>query len=124
MPLYAYRLKDEDDITSLDIWSVTLKSLKAQRGGVSVLNNVINANRKEQTTIEVDVTSNSTLQVYVMTIDGSIVKTLCKGRVSKGKHYYTWNGTNGNGKAVARGMYFVRVLSSDIDETRKVMVVK
>ena len=123
-PLYAYRLKDEEDITSLDIWSFTLTSINSQRGGVSILNNVINSNKREQTTLEVDVPSDSTLQVYVMTLDGSIVKTLTKSRVKAGKHYYTWNGTNGSGKAVARGMYFIRVLSADIDETRKVMVVK
>ena len=33
-------------------------------------------------------------------------------------------GTNGAGKSVARGMYFVRVIGDEIDETRKVMVVK
>ena len=39
-------------------------------------------------------------------------------------HYYHWNGTNNSGNAVARGIYFIRVVGPGIDETRKVMVVK
>jgi hypothetical protein len=36
----------------------------------------------------------------------------------------TWDGTNAGGNPVARGMYFVRVVGPDIDEIRKVMVIK
>ena len=122
--LPVLRLSDPSDIKSLDTWRFTLSAIKAQRGGVTILNNVINSRAKEKTTIVVDTEKSSALKVYVMTLDGSIVRTLEKSRVKSGRHTYTWDGTNGAGKSVARGMYFVRVIADDIDETRKVMVVK
>ncbi len=122
--LPVLRLSDPSDIKSLDTWRFTLSAIKAQRGGVTILNNVINSRAKEKTTIVVDTEKSTTLKVYVMTLDGSIVRTLEKSRVKSGRHTYTWDGTNGAGKSVARGMYFVRVIGDDIDETRKVMVVK
>ena len=122
--LPVLRLSDPSDIKSLDTWRFTLSAIKAQRGGVTILNNVINSRAKEKTTIVVDTEKSTALKVYVMTLDGSIVRTLEKSRVKSGRHTYTWDGTNGAGKSVARGMYFVRVIADDIDETRKVMVVK
>ena len=59
-----------------------------------------------------------------MTADGNVVKYLENGRKPQGQYYYFWNGTNNSGKSVARGIYFIRIVGSGIDETRKVMVVK
>jgi hypothetical protein len=123
MPLYALRTSTSN-IWDLDLWSFKLKDAKSQRGGVTILNNVINVNVKEQTVIEVNMSSAGNLNVYVMTLDGNIVKRLEHNRVSKGLHYYRWDGTNNAGNAVARGLYFVRVVAADIDEMRKVMCVK
>ncbi|MCR5607118.1 MAG: hypothetical protein K6F69_09945 [Treponema sp.] len=123
-PLYALRLSDSSDLSSLDLWSFRLTGITKQRGGVSILNNVINATNGEYSTIEIDMPSESSLSVYVMTLDGNIIQTLQKGRTSAGTHRYIWNGKNKAGNAVARGMYFVRVLGPDIDETRKILVVK
>ena len=108
----------------MDLWSLRFTEPTRQRGGVTILNNVIDVNSREQTTIEVDMPSDGTLNVYVLTADGNIVRRLEHGRVSGGKHYYRWDGTNASGKSVARGIYFIRVTGSGIDETRKVMCVK
>jgi hypothetical protein len=123
-PLYALRLQDTSDPTSLDLWSFKLKDITKQRGGVTILNNVINASVGEKTIVQVDMPSAGTLNVIVMTLDGNIVTYLQHGRAAKGTHYYSWNGQNNAGDKVARGLYFVRVTGSGIDETRKVMVVK
>ena len=60
----------------------------------------------------------------VMTLDGNIITYLNHGKTEAGEHYYSWNGKNNNGSLVARGMYFIRIVGSGFDETRKVMVVK
>nr|MCR5171499.1 hypothetical protein [Treponema sp.] len=57
-------------------------------------------------------------------LDGNIVKKLSNGRVKAGTHYFKWDGTNNAGNAVARGLYFIRVVGEGVDETRKVMCVK
>ncbi|MFA6856607.1 MAG: FlgD immunoglobulin-like domain containing protein, partial [Treponema sp.] len=110
--------------SSLDLWSFRLKSLVSQRGGVTILNNVINASTGETTVVKVTMPSDGSLSVVVMTLDGDIVQYLQHGTTTSGDHYYKWNGTTKSGKRVARGMYFIRVFGTGIDETRKVMVVK
>ncbi len=123
-PLYAARLKDSSDITSIDLWSMEIASVTKQRGGVTILNNVIDVNTREKCTVLVDMPKSGRLNVIVMTLDGSIVKYLCNGNVEAGERLFYWDGTNKSGTPVARGLYFVRVVGPDIDETRKVMCVK
>ena len=124
MPLFALRQTEEDNFMSLDLWSFRLKSIVAQRGGVTILNNVINSAVGEKVVLRVDLPEESNLKVLVMTLDGNIVDYLARGVTSSGEHYYSWDGSNRNGKPVARGMYFIRVMAEGIDETRKVLVVK
>ena len=124
IPLFAIRLKDNSDITSLDLWSVKTKSITDQRGGVTILNNVINATNGEKVVVKVDNPSNGKLNVIVMTIDGNIISYLNRASTAAGTYYYSWDGKNKSGNKVARGMYFIRVVGNGIDETRKVMVVK
>lgn len=124
VPLYCLRMPDTADLNTLDLWSFKIKGITAQRGGVTILNNVINASNDEKAVVIVDMPEDGNLTVCVMTLDGNIITYLNRGNTKAGEYYYTWNGKNRNGKVVARGMYFVRVLGGGIDETRKVMVVK
>ena len=124
VPLYCLRMPDPADISTLDLWSFKIKGITSQRGGVTILNNVINASREEKTVVVVDMPEDGNLTVCIMTLDGNIITYLNRGSTKAGEYYYTWNGKNKNNKPVARGMYFVRVLGGGIDETRKVMVVK
>ena len=124
VPLYALRMHDVTDIGSLDLWSFRLKGITTQRGGVTILNNVINVSNGEKTVLKVDVPTEGRLNVMVMTLDGNIITYLHRGNAKAGENYFTWDGKNRNGNLVARGMYFIRVTGADFDETRKVMVVK
>lgn len=123
-PLFALRLKNKKDPTSVDLWSFRLKSLSLQRGNVTVFNNVIDVNAGEYATLKIDMPSDGKLHIAVMTLDGNIVKYLHHGDLSAGEHNYVWDGRTKAGKKVARGLYFIRVFGNGIDETRKVMVVK
>jgi hypothetical protein len=123
-PLYMFRLSDPSNISSLALWQFRLSDIQRQRGGVTILNNVINVTNRETVVVEVDIKRAGNLTVHVMTLDGNIVKTLQRGRLSEGLYYYKWDGTNIGGNPVARGMYFIRVVGPDIDETRKVMTIK
>ena len=58
-----------------------------------------------------------------MTLDGNIVKTFVNDYKPQGNYSYYWNGRNEAGRAVARGMYFVRISGKGIDEIRKVLVI-
>jgi len=124
-PLFALRLKDSSDILSLDLWSFRLKEMTLQKGRVTILNNVIDAGKGEKTVVRVDNPKAGRVDVIVMTLDGNVIEYLHRGELEAGnENYFTWNGRNRAGKAVARGMYFIRVIGNGFDETRKVTVVK
>ncbi|MBP5602014.1 MAG: hypothetical protein J6X78_04725 [Treponema sp.] len=124
MPLFALRQTDPEDLMSLDLWSFKLKTNISQRGGVTILNNVIDSAVGEKAVVKVDVLEDGTLTVLVMTLDGNIVDYLHRGSAKAGEHFYTWDGSNRKGNPVARGMYFIRVIGPGLDETRKVLVIK
>ena len=123
-PLFALRLKDDNDVTSFDLWSFRIKDIGNQRGGATILNNVIDPTIGEKTILRVNTSSAGRINIMVMTLDGSIVTYLNREEVSSGEHFFTWDGKNDRGNIVARGLYFIRIVGNGIDETRKVMVVK
>jgi flagellar hook assembly protein FlgD len=57
-------------------------------------------------------------------LDGNLVQVLYRGSRPAGEYVDSWDGKNRGGRVVARGMYFIRIVGPDIDEIRKVMVVK
>jgi flagellar hook assembly protein FlgD len=62
--------------------------------------------------------------VEVFALDGSAVQVLYRGRQAPGDYSVYWDGKNGGGHIVARGIYFVRVVAPDTDETRNILVIK
>ena len=123
-PLFALRLDNKEDVKSFDLWSLKLDSISLQRGGVTILNNVINPLLGDKAILKLDLAQKARVNILVMTLDGNIVKYLNRGSLDSGEYQFTWDGTNNSGKPVARGMYFIRVFGNNIDETRKVLVVK
>jgi hypothetical protein len=104
---------------AFDVHDITL-----QRSGVTILNNVINPSRGERTYVDYHLTKGGQVTIQVFTMDGTMVDILYRGRRDAGEYRVAWAGTNRGGRAVARGMYFIRVVGPDIDEIRKVMVVR
>jgi len=119
------------DLNSLDWWnkirpfSFDIQNIRLQRGGVTILNNVINSNNREVTYIRYNLVRSGRVTIQVYTLDGTLVKSIRRNEQrSAGEWTDTWDGSNNGGRPVARGMYFVRVVGPDIDEIRKIMVVK
>ncbi|MGP1520569.1 MAG: FlgD immunoglobulin-like domain containing protein [Treponema sp.] len=117
------RLKDQNDIFSFDLWKFDFIGTILQRAGVTVLNNVINVSHDQQVGIEITTKEAGTLTVQIMTLDGNIVKTFVNDYRPGGNYSFYWNGRNEAGRAVARGMYFVRVSGKGVDEVRKILVI-
>ena len=122
--LWVARGTVADDPTQFDLWRYGVQDLVRQRGGVTIANNVIDSNRGERTALNIDLAEAGQVTVLVFTLDGDMVVALHRGRLAAGSYTMTWNGTNGAGNPVARGMYFIRVVAPGIDEIRKVMVVR
>jgi flagellar hook assembly protein FlgD len=106
-------------------FSFGIHDITRQRGGVTILNNVINSEKRERVFIDYTLRSAGRVTIQVFTLDGNLVYAI-KRNVMEGAGSYrvSWDGANQGGRPVARGMYFIRVVAPDIDEIRKVMVIK
>jgi hypothetical protein len=105
-------------------FSYDIHDITWQRGGVTILNNVINPTRGEKTYIRYELSGGGRVTIQVFSLDGNLVKVLRRESRGTGEWTDAWDGRNSGGRVVARGMYFIRVVGPDIDEIRKVMVVK
>ena len=105
-------------------WSIAIRGIPEQRGGVTILNNVIDPGAGGETELRYSLERPGTVVANVFTIDGDLVKVLVRSRQGSGSYNLSWDGTNSSGNIVARGFYFIRIVGPDIDEVRKVLVVK
>jgi len=141
---FVYRLREDSDMIAarLDIprgttsipadwykrirpFSFDIQDIRQQRGGVTIMNNVINPATGESTYIRYVLTRPGRVTIQVHTLDGSLVKSIRRNEHREaGEYTEAWDGTNTGGRALARGMYFIRVVGPDIDEIRKVMVIR
>lgn len=64
------------------------------------------------------------VQISIYDIKGRKINTLVNNYLASGKHQFTWNGLNQEGKAVASGIYFVRMTAGNLSECRKLMILK
>ncbi len=117
-------LDDPDDIFSFHPWSFQIQDIRKQRGGVTILNNIINPNDGDEAVLIYDLDDPGIVTVQVFALNGNMVKVLQRGRQAAGTYQYLWDGRNSSGDIVARGVYFIRVVGPEVDEIRKVMVVK
>ena len=80
------------------------------------------------TTIRFDVAASasgfSMVQLDIVDIGGRIVNTLVKEPLSAGSYAVEWDGTNQNGQAVPSGVYFYRLISEGVVQTRKLTLVR
>ncbi|MCL2210608.1 MAG: hypothetical protein FWB95_01655 [Treponema sp.] len=106
-------------------FSFDIQDVREQRGGVTILNNVINPVTGESTYIRYVLLRPGRVTIQVHTLDGSLVKSIRRNEHrDTGEYTESWDGTNNGGRPLARGIYFIRVVGPDIDEIRKVMVVR
>ena len=117
-------VEDPNDPLSLKPWSFKIGGVVTQRGGATILNNVINPEAGDQTILNYELKRAGIVIINVFTLDGDLVKVLQRGRSGAGVYNLSWDGTNTAGDNVARGFYFIRITGPGIDQVRKVLVVK
>ncbi len=62
--------------------------------------------------------------VRVLDVMGRVVRTLVDAELPAGPHDVTWDGRDAAGRAVAAGVYWSRVESSDTSVTRKITMIR
>jgi hypothetical protein len=112
------------DPASVQPFAFVFHAIIEQRGGVTVTNNVIRPDNGQAAFVNYTVSSDGPVTILVFDFSGSVVNALHNGRQGPGHYSVTWDGKNRGGHAVARGIYFIRVVGPGFDEIRKVLVVR
>jgi hypothetical protein len=123
-PLMAATVDNPNNPLDLEPFRIDLGAVEVQRGGVTILSNVINPEAGDETIINYVLERQGMVVVNVFTLDGDLVRVLQRGRQGTGTYNLPWDGRNSNGDIVARGFYFIRVVGPGVDEVRKVLIVK
>ena len=93
-------------------FSFYLHKVTQQKGGVTILNNVIDPTKGESVRLDYQLTSSGSVTATVFTLDGDVVARIVNASSqAAGDYVASWNGKNLSGKSVARGMYFIRIVA-------------
>ncbi|MBI5401776.1 MAG: fibronectin type III domain-containing protein [Ignavibacteriae bacterium] len=77
------------------------------------------------TTIPVSMPVQSEVEISVYNIIGNQIKTIYKGMLGSGKHWFRWDGTDDKGNIISSGIYFYRLSdNSKIDMIKKMILMK
>ena len=89
-----------------------------------MVDNVIDPRKGEKTELYYVLNKGGRVTINVFNLGGDLVDVLYRGTRNPGEYSTAWDGRNQAGNIVARGIYYIRVTAPDIDEFRKVLVVK
>ena len=76
------------------------------------------------TTIRFGVARSGKVALRVFDAHGRLVRTLVQGRVDAGTHAAVWDGRDTQGRQVASGQYFYRLVSPQGIEERRLLVIR
>jgi len=101
-------------------------------GGVSVDNDPIMMNSianspnpfAHSTTFSFSLKETAHVSVDVYNIKGQLVNNLSNEDMIADIHSVTWNGTDNSGTEVPTGVYFTRIVTDDVENIHKVMVIR
>jgi flagellar hook assembly protein FlgD len=62
--------------------------------------------------------------LVIYNIKGEQVKKLLDGQMDSGFHSTVWDGTDRDGKKVASGIYLYRFKTTNMDQIKKMMLIK
>ena len=75
-------------------------------------------------TIEYTLEKGGVAEIAVYDVSGRHVRTLVNSYVPAGVHEVVWDGRNDSGGRVASGLYFYRLRTGDVSETRKMILLR
>jgi hypothetical protein len=73
------------------------------------------------TKVEFYLSKKQNVELKIYNIQGSLVKVLYQGLLTEGDHLYTWYGLNTNGQKVEKGIYFMRFITNEKVQVRRVV---
>ncbi len=77
-----------------------------------------------RTTLAFELPQERQVHLAIYAVDGTRVRTLVDGMREAGRHEVSWDGRDDTGRSVAAGTYFGRVIAGDLNQIRKMVLVK
>ncbi len=77
-----------------------------------------------ETNIRFSLSADRNVTIDIYNIRGQRVTRILDDRLEAGSYQVTWKGTNQVGKQVSSGIYFVRMQTGKVDNTRKILLLK
>jgi hypothetical protein len=105
-------------------WVISIQDIARQKGGVTILNNVMNPSSGEKVVLSYQLLKSGTVTIQVFDLAGDLVKTLLRSSQAAGEYTLAWDGRNATNRVVAPGVYFIKVVGPGVSEIRKVLVTK
>ncbi len=123
------KLNDGMIIKGTDVIKVVQKDRedeqdKKQLPKLGVFNNKINPNKNEHAIIRYYLDKPSHVKITIYNIIGEKIKTIVDRHQETGTFEEIWQGVNEKGNVVSNGLYIVHIKTDQIDETRKMLVIK
>jgi M6 family metalloprotease-like protein len=94
---------------------------------ISLLGNHPNPFNPETTiwfSVDCEQLTSNPINIAIYNIRGQLVRTLANDIFELGEHFLTWNGQDEQNREVSSGLYFYRLQTSDITQTRKMILLK
>ena len=76
------------------------------------------------TNIQFEILERTDIKLELFDVMGKNVATLFKGSKNPGLHQIKWNGTNDQGQLLSTGIYFYKLTSKNLTQTRKLLFAK
>ena len=87
-------------------WAFVVHDIHPQRGGVQIVNNVINPDKGEKVTLQFNQSTSGQVTVTVFDLSGSIVNVLLRANQGSGSYAVTWDGRNRGRQGRGAGAVF------------------
>jgi hypothetical protein len=76
------------------------------------------------TTVFFEVSTAEPVTLEIFDVSGRRVRTLMKGETAAGRYHVTWQGRADDGRPVAAGVYYVRLVTRGSSQSRPVILLK
>lgn len=77
-----------------------------------------------ETVISFTLKSNDNVKIEIYNVKGERVRTLTNMEYNPGHHNIVWKGLNDFGKPVSSGIYFYKMITSEFQDTKKMLLIK
>jgi flagellar hook assembly protein FlgD len=77
-----------------------------------------------ETSFELMLSLPETVAIAVFDVRGRKVAELVRGLMYEGRHTFSWNGRDENGRMLPSGLYFIRLAAKSGSQSRKIVLVR